>query len=43
MLSLSKHGGQAFTRALRQAQGDRPSFDYASFGDTQKLLYPKPI
>jgi|GEM_PF-5702315 len=22
MLSLSKHGGQAFTRTLRQAQGD---------------------
>jgi len=24
MLSLSKHGGQASTRALRQAQGDSP-------------------
>jgi hypothetical protein len=43
MLSLSKHGGQALTRAIRQAQGDTPSFNYASFGDTQKLLYPRPI
>ena len=26
MLSLSKYGGQAFTHALRQAQGDSPCF-----------------
>jgi|GEM_PF-5783067 len=31
MLSLSKRGGHAFTRALRQVQGDAPTYGKQEF------------
>lgn len=39
MLNLSKHGGQASPRALRQAQGNRP-LPLVNVGVVTNILLP---